>query len=55
MVEASKWGDSGFTDVLMLVERYGLYIFQARQTYNDVAGRVNRKYSLLIHKAMTYN
>ncbi len=34
---------------------YGAYIFRARQSYNDVAGRVNRKYSLLLNKAVTYN
>jgi hypothetical protein len=35
--------------------RYGGYIFRARQAYNDVAGRVNRKYSSLLNKAITYN
>jgi hypothetical protein len=34
---------------------YSAYIFRARQSYNDVAGRVNRKYSLLLNKAVTYN
>lgn len=34
---------------------YGAYIFRARQSYNDIAGRVNRKYSLLLNKAITYN
>ena len=55
MVEADKRGDIGVAGVVLWIDRYGAYIFRARQTYNDVAGRVNRKYSLLLHKAMTYN
>jgi len=34
---------------------YGAYIFRARQSYNDVAAKINRKYSILLNKAITYN
>ena len=55
MGEADSWADGGVAGVVLWIDRYSAYTFRARQLYNENAGRLNRRYSLILHNAMTYN